>query len=91
MHEHEAFLKLVPCFGATLVLREYCMTRQQTSPAYAVLDITLLRCDAFDELDSGPDATGILPSASRPAEPLAKDRTGGNRAALAFVQRTRKD
>ena len=41
---------------------------------------------AADELDAGPDATGVLPTSARAADPFAEDGAGENEAALVFLQ-----
>src|SRR5664280_3690183 len=64
------------------------MTGQQAAAAESILDVVRLRGDAFNELDAGPEAAGILPAAARAAEPFAQNRARGDHPPLRFLHRT---
>src|SRR5258708_7762620 len=53
-----------------------------------MLRVAGLRGHAFDELDSRPDAAGILPAAAAATDPLAEQRPGEHEPAFAIAQGT---
>src|SRR5438046_2405536 len=60
------------------------MAGEQAAAADAELGIALDSGDALNQLDAGPDAAGILPSAAGAAEPLTENRAGSDEAAVAL-------
>ena len=65
------------------------MVRQQPAAADAELRVPGRAGTPLISFMPGPDAAGILPAASRAAEPLAEDRPRGNLPALRFRSASR--
>src|SRR5579863_1234658 len=62
------------------------MIRQKAPPAYAEFGIAFGGSYALDELDTGPYASGILPSAAGAAQPLSQDGARRDQPAFRFGQ-----
>jgi hypothetical protein len=84
MDEHQALLKFLASFARNIDFSKYPVARKQAPAADAKFGIALRGENAVDELDTRPDATGILPAAAAATEPFAKNRTRGNKSAIAF-------
>ena len=87
MDEDEAVLEALAGFGSDFVGGENAVIGEQAAAADAEFDVAFGGGNAFDELDAGPNATGVLPATAGATEPLAEDRAGCDEAAFWFRER----
>ena len=85
--EHERILQFLPCRGGDAIAAEQRVARQESAAADAILGIAGLRGGALDELDTRPEAAGVLPAAAGTAEPFAQQRAGEDDATFGFRKR----
>src|SRR5665213_1382757 len=84
MDEYQALLKFLASFTRDFVFGKDPVAWKQAPTADAKFGIAL-RCEnTVDELDAGPDTTGILPAATASTQPFANDRARGNESAVMF-------
>ena len=86
MYKYETALELIACFLRDCFLAKDEMVRKQAAATNAELRIAYLCQDTVDEFDSGPYAAGILPAASRAAQPFAQDSACCHEAAVLLFQ-----
>src|ERR1035438_4141807 len=84
MDEYQALLKFLASFARDFVFGKDPVARKQAPTTDAKFGIALCGENAVDELDAGPDTTGILPTAAASTQPFAKDRSRGNEPAVMF-------
>ena len=90
VHEHEANPASAAAPSSEISSRRKdVMARHEAPAGNAMLRIALARRDALDQLDSRPDAAGILPAAAGAADPFAEQRAGEHEPAFAFLQAAR--
>src|ERR1019366_1052547 len=87
VHQHQALLQFLARRLPDAIDAEDLVIGQQASAADAEFRIALARLDPVDQLDPGPDAAGILPSAATAAEPFAQDGSRRHQAAVVLLQR----
>ena len=90
MNQNKAVLKLFPHRRRDNVGPQNPMLGQKPSPANSEFRISSLSNRAFYEFYSRPHTTGILPAASRSAQPLAENCAGRDESAVAFGKGSRE-
>ena len=90
MHQHQALLQPPARLRAHLGLGQNAVIRQQPAAADPELRIALCRQHALNQLDPRPNASGVLPASTRPAQPLAENRARRHHTPIRFLERPRQ-
>ena len=84
VHKDEGIGESLAGLGGNFVVAKDVVLGHEATPGDAVFGVGLPGDFTFDELDAGPDSTGVLPAAAGAANPFAKNGSRKYEASLTF-------
>ncbi len=84
VHKDEGIGESLAGLGGNFLVAKDVVLGHEATPGDSVFGVGLPGDFTFDELDAGPDSTGVLPAAAGAADPFAKNGSRKYEASLTF-------